>query len=191
MGVTVSDLESTDDFLLRLRKIHRGLGIPGGYLDTPRLPLCVEPELLIDTEPDYYQRPQKLVPAAHEAWVAMRQAAQRDGVELVLISAFRGIDYQGELIRRHLQAGRQLDDILRVIAAPGFSEHHTGRAVDLASSECPGLEEEFEKTKAYQWLERESCEFGFTLSYPRDNQFGIAYEPWHWCYHGQEKPGQQ
>ena len=191
MGVMLRDLEATDDFFLRLRKIHRELGIPDDYLDAPRLPLCVEPKLLIETEPDYYQRPQKLVPAAHEAWVAMRRAARRDGVELLLISAFRGIDYQGDLIRRHLQAGRRLDDILQVIAAPGFSEHHTGRAVDVVSSECPELEEKFENTIAYQWLESESCEFGFTLSYPRDNAFGIAYEPWHWCYQDKNKSGQQ
>ncbi|MEZ5491431.1 MAG: M15 family metallopeptidase [Gammaproteobacteria bacterium] len=178
--------KSTEDFFQRLRKIHRELGIPDEYIDAPRLPLCVEPGLLIDTEPDYYQRPQKLVPAAHEAWLAMRGAARRDGVELLLISAFRGIDYQRDLIRRHLEAGRQLDDILRVIAAPGFSEHHTGRALDLASSECIDLEERFEKTIAFQWLERESCEFGFTLSYPRHNPFGIAYEPWHWCFHDQD-----
>jgi len=170
------------DYLARLRKIHRELGIPEDFLDTTRLPLCVEPEDLVDTEPDFYQRPQKLTSATHLAWIAMRERAARDGVVLYLISAFRGIEYQRDLIHRKLQKGCLIDEILTVVAAPGFSEHHTGRAVDLNTDNCAVLQEEFENTDAFQWLMCKARAFGFTLSYPRNNPWGIAYEPWHWCY---------
>jgi D-alanyl-D-alanine carboxypeptidase len=158
------------------------MGIPEDFLDSTRLPLCIEPDLLVDAGPDFYQRPQKLTPAAHLAWVAMRDAAAREGVILHLISAFRGIDYQAELIHRKLQNGSLINEILSVVAAPGFSEHHTGRAIDLNTEDCAVLQEEFEKTTAFQWLTMKASNFGFVLSYPRDNPWGIAYEPWHWCY---------
>ncbi|MBT8145423.1 MAG: D-alanyl-D-alanine carboxypeptidase family protein, partial [Gammaproteobacteria bacterium] len=63
-----------------------------------------------------------------------------------------------------------------------FSEHHTGRALDLNTDGCAVLQEEFENTSAFQWLMAEAQSFGFILSYPRDNPWGIVYEPWHWCY---------
>lgn len=76
-----------------------------------------------------------------------------------------------------------MEDILRVNAAPGFSEHHTGRAIDIGTVDSPVLEEEFENTSAYRWLQANAQRFGFQLSYPRGNAAGIIFEPWHWCYH--------
>jgi len=172
----------SSDYLARLRKIHRELGIPEDFLDTTRLPLHIEPDDLVATEADYYQRPQKLTLAAHLAWISMRTAAARDGVILHLISAFRGIDYQRELIRKKLQKGHAIEEILTVVAAPGFSEHHTGRAIDLNTDDCAVLQQEFENTEAFQWLKSNAQDYGFALSYPRDNSWGIDYEPWHWCY---------
>ncbi|MCP5345611.1 MAG: M15 family metallopeptidase [Pseudomonadales bacterium] len=172
--------------MTQLRQIHQDLGIPASYLEQPPLPLCREPEVLVDTSPDFYQRPQKLIPAAHQGWLEMRAAAAREDVVLHLISAFRGIAYQRDLIHKHLQNGRPLVEILQVVAAPGFSEHHTGRAIDLGTDNCRPLQEEFEKTDAFQWLVERAGEFGFAMTYPRDNPFGISYEPWHWCFRDQQ-----
>ena len=44
------------------------------------------------------------------------------------------------------------------------------------------LDEEFEHSAAFAWLRRNAGNYGFHLSYPRDNRHGIAYEPWHWCW---------
>lgn len=169
-------------FLNRLHDIHASLGIAADYLEVCRLPLCPEPEQLTEVGPDFYQRPQQLTPEAARAWAAMREAAASDDISLHLISAFRSIDYQCNLIRRKLEAGRDIADILKVNAAPGFSEHHTGRAIDLNTDGCPVLEEQFEQTPAFTWLQANASRFGFHLSYPRDNACGISYEPWHWCY---------
>ena len=61
--------------------------------------------------------------------------------------------------------------------APGYSEHHTGQALDFASipDELP-----FPETGAFRWLCDSARRFRFTLSYPPDNPFGLVYEPWHW-----------
>ena len=73
-----------------------------------------------------------------------------------------------------------ITDILEVNTAPGYSEHHTGRAVDIATPGSRPLTEDFESTDAFRWLQAEATGFGFAMTYPRDNPWGIIYEPWHW-----------
>lgn len=109
-------------------------------------------------------------------------AAAKDKVELLLVSAFRSVDYQASIIRRKLQQGQLIEEILKTNAAPGYSEHHSGRAIDLTSSDCKPLCEEFEETNAFRWLTENAIAYGFTLSYPRQNKLGMIYEPWHWCH---------
>jgi D-alanyl-D-alanine carboxypeptidase len=121
-----------------------------------------------------------LVPAAAAAWLRMQRRARAAGVELLLVSAFRSYDFQVALIRGKLAQGRTLDDVLGVNAPPGYSEHHTGRAVDIGTPGCPPLEEAFENTDAFRWLAAQARRFGFSMSYPRGNPQGYVYEPWHW-----------
>ncbi len=124
----------------------------------------------------------RLTPRAAMAWRRMQAAAERDGVALWALSGFRSVRRQTEIVRRKLARGDSIAEVLRVIAAQGYSEHHTGRAVDIGSPENASLEESFELTAAYRWLSRHAGKFGFTLSYPRRNPHQIAYEPWHWCW---------
>jgi D-alanyl-D-alanine carboxypeptidase len=112
----------------------------------------------------------------------MRAAAERDGIALIPVSGFRSVARQTLIIRRKLAAGQRIDAILKLVAAPGYSEHHTGRALDIGTPGQPLLEESFAGTPAFKWLRRHASRFHFTLSYPRRNPHGIAYEPWHWCY---------
>jgi D-alanyl-D-alanine carboxypeptidase len=123
-----------------------------------------------------------LTPAAAVAWATMVRSARNAGVQLELISAFRSYDFQRALLRGKLAKGRTLDEILRVNAPPGYSEHHTGRAVDIGTPGCAPLDEAFENTAAFRWLARRAGRFGFRLSYPRGNAEGYLYEPWHWRY---------
>jgi len=169
-------------FAERMQQIHRELGIPEDYARSTPLNLQPEPPELALCEPDYYGREQRLAPQALAAWQAMRDRAGADGVTLFLISAFRSADYQAQLIRRKIEAGRTIAEILCANTAPGYSEHHTGRAIDIGTVDCPALEEVFETTPAFVWLQNHAAEFGFRLSYPRGNSCGISYEPWHWCF---------
>jgi len=132
---------------------------------------------------DVFGRETRLTPAAADAWLGMRRAAEGDGARLLLLSGFRSIERQTEIVRRKLNAGLALEDILKVSAYPGYSEHHTGRAVDIGSPDCAHLAEAFEHTREFAWLTAHAADFGFALSYPRANAHGIAFEPWHWCMH--------
>ncbi|WP_175651555.1 M15 family metallopeptidase [Pseudomonas sp. Marseille-P9899] len=119
----------------------------------------------------------ELEPDAAAAWKQMKAEAAAAGVELWLMSAYRSVTYQANLIRTKLKRGLSLEQILAVNAPPGYSEHHTGRAIDINS-----LEIDFEHSRAYQWLSRHAQRFDFHLSYPRNNPLGYQFEPWHWCY---------
>lgn len=129
-------------------------------------------------------RDKLLAPAAARAWSALRAAAEADGIGLLLISGFRSVEFQAALVRAKLQKGLSVDEVLRINAPPGYSEHHTGRAVDIGHAGTAALDEAFETTPAFGWLTRNAGEFGFRMSFPRDNRQGYLYEPWHWYYRG-------
>ena len=110
----------------------------------------------------------------------MQNVAQADDVQLVLVSGYRSVSYQADLIRNKLAAGQEIDAILKTNVAPGYSQHHTGNALDIATPGYKPLLEEFEESPAFAWLRDNAIQFGFTLSYPRNNPAGVIYEPWHW-----------
>ena len=162
-------------------------GIPTDYGSDPPLRRYAEAPKLEDVGSNIVGRPQSLTPAAAMAWHDMVEMASADAITLLLVSGFRSIAYQGELIRNKLSAGQSIADILTVNVAPGFSQHHTGNAIDIATPGTKPLLEEFENSVAFAWLQKNAAQFGFVLSYPRDNAEGIVYEPWHW-YRNTDQP---
>ena len=158
------------------------LGVPKEYGRSRALQRVREPRQLVPIGADTQQRPQFLTPHAARAWTALRDAAQRDGIALQVVSAFRSIEYQLGIVRRKLERGQTIAQILAVSAAPGYSEHHSGRALDLTTPGFAALEEEFERSEAFAWLADNARRFRFYLSFPRGNRHQIAYEPWHWCW---------
>lgn len=161
----------------------RELGVPRDYGRTRLLKRVREPARLSFIGDDIHARPQWLAPRAASAWARLRRAAERDGVQLQVVSAFRSIEYQLGILRRKLERGQAIEQILAVSAAPGYSEHHSGRALDLTTPGFAPLEEEFERSDAFAWLSTNAQQCNFHLSFPRGNAHGIAYEPWHWCWH--------
>lgn len=166
----------------RIASLHAELGIPRDYARSRQLPLQREARQLVSIGPDIYERDQQLVPRASAAWQSMHDAAREDGIELQVVSAYRSVDYQRDIVRRKLEKGLSMDEILLASAAPGYSEHHSGRALDLTTPGAAVLEESFEQSEGYPWLCRHAGRFGFRLSYPRDNPHGVLYEPWHWAW---------
>jgi D-alanyl-D-alanine carboxypeptidase len=164
-----------------LRELHDELGIPADYGKDGGPPGYDEAGSLIEVGPNLVGRMQRLTPEAASHWHAMVAAAEADGVTLLIVSGYRSYEYQAALIRKKINAGQVITDILAVNAAPGHSEHHSGLAVDIATPGSRPLTEEFENSDAFRWLEANAATFGFALSFPRDNPWGIIYEPWHWA----------
>jgi D-alanyl-D-alanine carboxypeptidase len=168
----------------RIKDTLKELAIPETFLGEYRLPLQLECNNLVSIGLDMFDREQRMEPQAASQWHAMSAAARADGIVLLMISAFRSFDYQRKIIERKLGQGLSLSEITRASALPGYSEHHTGRAIDIGTPGSEPLTEEFEKTPAFQWLSERGGEFGFSMSYPRNNPLGIMFEPWHWMFRG-------
>ena len=164
--------------------IHRELHIPFDYATEIKLPFYSQVALseLIVAQLDDAGRPLILTAPAAKALSAMRKAAGSAGVALLPFSGFRSYAYQKGLIERKLTQGLDIKTILSVLAAPGYSEHHTGEAIDITTIGCPPATEAFESTNAYSWLAKHARDFGFTESFPRNNPHKLVFEPWHWRF---------
>ncbi|GAB3089936.1 M15 family metallopeptidase [Lysobacter terrae] len=168
----------------RLQERLHLLGLDDAYGEQTGLPLVAEPAALSLAGFDRYRRPLWLISPATRAWRSMQAAALHEGIVLEAISGYRSHDYQLGIFERKLARGQTVEEILTVNAAPGYSEHHSGRALDISTLDEPPAEESFERTPAFAWLRDNASAYDFVMSYPRDNPHGIVYEPWHWRYDG-------
>lgn len=113
--------------------------------------------------------------------------ARKEGINLLGVSGFRTYRYQNSLYINKLKSvGKEEAD--KYVAQPGTSEHQTGLALDVLSTEYSTLDAGFENTKAYKWLIENMSEYGFILRYKKgkNNITGYEYEPWHVRYVGKE-----
>ncbi len=173
-----------DCYATRISNLLTGFGIPADYADQRKLPLQPEACTLKSIGNDVYGRGQEMLPDAADSWLDMRKTASDLNIELQAVSAFRSVEYQAGILQRKLDKELNLIEILKVSAAPGYSEHHSGRALDITTPGYAILEEEFEHSPAFEWLCEHAHNFGFSLTFPRDNQHGVSYEPWHWAWRG-------
>ncbi|MDJ0515988.1 MAG: D-alanyl-D-alanine carboxypeptidase family protein [Trichodesmium sp. MO_231.B1] len=124
---------------------------------------------------------------AAEKFNAMADAAWSANINLVPLSGFRTLaDQEYLFFEVKAERGQVTSQRAEVSAPPGYSEHHTGYAIDIGDARSPGshLKVSFENTRAFQWLQENAGNYGFELSFPRDNSQGISYEPWHWRFVG-------
>jgi zinc D-Ala-D-Ala carboxypeptidase len=129
----------------------------------------------------------KLRKAAAAKYQEMVNAAAAEGIYFAPISGFRSLQDQQHVFfdvkaERRQNASKRAE----VSAPPGYSEHHTGYAIDLGDGTSPdsNLSPGFENTQAFKWLEANAPSFSFEMSFPKNNRQGVNYEPWHWRFVG-------
>lgn len=101
------------------------------------------------------------------AFRAMAHAASKAGIDLRIRSGFRSFQKQTRLYKAYRKGTGNL------AAPPGYSNHETGRALDLVISDY----------KVYEWLSTHASTFGFHRT--------VSGEPWHWEYLGGYEPGRK
>ncbi len=111
---------------------------------------------------------------------AMSQGAEKEGIRLMISSAYRSWDYQKMLFERYT-AQDGLEAAERYSARPGASQHQLGTVMDFGS-----IDDSFAETRAGKWLKEHAWEYGFSLSYPRGMEAltGYVWESWHYRYIG-------
>lgn len=126
-------------------------------------------------------------PEAAEKFEAMVTDAAARGIYLVPISGFRTVEDQQYLFFEiKAERGQTASTRAEVSAPPGYSEHHTGYAIDIGDADAPDtdLSIDFENTRAFEWLDANAPRYSFELSFPEGNEQGVQYEPWHWRFVG-------
>ncbi|MEH2434454.1 MAG: M15 family metallopeptidase [Nostoc sp.] len=132
------------------------------------------------------QRFESLNREADKAFMQMIYAARETGVWIIPVSGFRTIEQQQKLFDNQIKRLGSVEKASKISAPPGYSEHHTGYAIDLTDGKLPkqDITLAFEKTEAYRWLTVHARQFGFEMSFPANNAQGVSFEPWHWRYIG-------
>lgn len=118
-----------------------------------------------------------------------------EGLSFEICSSYRNIEKQMKLFQTFIndlkREGYTYEQAFfkakRTSAIPGYSEHHTGLAVDIVSKSYKGLDRKQAQTAEFKWLEKNCHKYGFILRYPVDKYdiTGIDYEPWHFRYVGE------
>jgi len=122
---------------------------------------------------------------AYEAYLNMKSDIEKEGLNIRIISAYRSYDYQESLYDKYLQKENQ-KIVDTYSARPGFSEHHTGLAIDIDNEKLDF--NKFYLTKEFLWMQDNAYKYGFIMRYPKDKEkiTGYKYEPWHYRYVGKE-----
>ena len=122
-----------------------------------------------------------VVTAMNNMMDAFKEATGNTSV--LLTSAYRDVDYQQQLYDADLAAsGLSTSDS---VSKPGYSEHHTGYALDLSYQSSAG-NNYLDGTGDYAWLVENCYKYGFIVRYTEDKSSitGIISEPWHYRYVG-------
>ncbi len=142
-----------------------------------------------------------LQPLAYEGWQALKATAEKEGIPLVLLSAYRSPEFQRELFMdRLLSTGTPLSEIvagrgelaiqvtLGRTAVPGYSRHHSGYVVDF---NCLDGSSNFEASSCFTWLKANNYQkakaHGWIPSYPKEaDEQGPEPEAWEYVWVGIE-----
>lgn len=124
---------------------------------------------------------------AARAFEEMKRDAAKRGVRLEIISDYRGYEAQHQNLKGKL-SHREMHDVMEFNMPVGYSQHHTGRAIDVKDPTRPDtdVKQSFDSTPAYKYLKENAGRFGFSFPYPKGGADGIGYEPWHIFYEGKK-----
>ncbi len=126
---------------------------------------------------------------AYEALVKMFKAANRDGINLIIVSGTRNHTRQTEIWSEKWNnltndPAERARTILEYSSMPGTSRHHWGTDIDLNSVE-PEYFETAQGQKVYAWLEKNAATYGYFQPYivhGDARETGYKEEKWHWSY---------
>lgn len=121
------------------------------------------------------------------------KAAKKTGIHIYVYSGHRTLAEQTALFQKKVQYYRKnhtekqaIALASKVVAPPNTSEHQTGLAVDVVSTQYRVRDSGFSNSKAGKWLAKNSWKYGYVLRYARAKTSitGIIFEPWHFRFVG-------
>ncbi|MBQ8339119.1 MAG: M15 family metallopeptidase [Clostridia bacterium] len=173
-GAIMSETKNPNYFVL----VNEDNRLPNGFEDTVEL---IPSENIAGNQ---FQIEKK----TYDAFCALREdVLKNDGIQTVLLGSYRTIEQQEKIFKSNFEKFG-LDYAKKYVAKPGYSEHHTGLAIDVGIL----LEGKLYRTKEellsvdylFEIIQKKLPRYGFILRYPRGKEAitKIAYEPWHYRY---------
>ena len=164
------------DYLLLVNKTNK---LPDDYearVDLITVKNCFGKEFQVERE-------------TYAHFVKLREDMLRQGHQFELESTYRSVARQKELMEE-LRLSKGEDYVKNYVAVPGYSEHHTGLALDITLVEDNKLVDDVygETETPYQLMHRRLADHGFILRYPPGKKAvtDYAYESWHCRYVGKD-----
>lgn len=175
---TSNDVSSEDIYLVLVNKDHI---LPDNWLG--------KIELVSDQDP--WGDEVKVEKTTLEQFKKLQAALLEQGVDIRLDSVYRSVDDQVALWEAfEAEYGEEYCE--KYLAAPGYSEHHTGLAVDVCivkdGEAINDNDAMIAETELFDKVHELMPEYGFILRYPEGKEgiTGYSYEPWHLRYVGVE-----
>lgn len=138
---------------------------------------------VISSKYQWLGRQNQLTEEAALAFEKMCEDALKDQITILAGSGYRSYSYQNTLYNNYVIRDG-FKEAETYSARPGYSEHQTGLAIDIANKT------DFinKNDKEYTWLINNSYKYGFILRYPEKKEkiTGYMYEEWHYRYVGTE-----
>jgi hypothetical protein len=165
-------------------------------LKTPYVGVEPVPDNLVRVNPQPYTdngkkeltHTQFIPKPVHEAFTKMAKDLESEiGGKILIESGYRSSAYQAVVFLDILKDnGYNLQKTVKQVAIPGYSEHGTPSKLALDIQTTEGIPSEdpdkYMATPEYEWLVANAGKYGFVLSLPKDNPYGMLFEPWHWRY---------
>ena len=126
---------------------------------------------------------------AYEKYKELKSELEKEGVYIELDSCYRSVAAQQELWDRWT-VEKGIDYVKQYVAVPGYSEHHTGLALDICIKVNGELiyenDDMIENRETFAKIHAKLANYGFILRYleGKDDITGYSYEPWHLRYIG-------
>ena len=122
---------------------------------------------------------------------ALREKLFEQGIDIELDSTYRSVQRQEELWEEFKRMYGE-EYCKKYVSVPGFSEHHTGLAIDICLIKDGRIiddnDEMISEVETFSKVHEKLADYGFILRYPKGKEdiTGYSYEPWHLRYVGQE-----
>ncbi|WP_335966019.1 M15 family metallopeptidase [Galbibacter sp. PAP.153] len=157
-------------------------------------------------EPELFGEGIGLQKDAYNAFLKMKKAAGKKGIDIKVVSGYRSFNRQKSIWERKYKAytnagllpEEAIEKIVEYSTIPGTSRHHWGTDVDIIDSAVPAEGDVLDAGKFHgngpfcklkEWLDAHANDFGFYLVYTDDpKRKGFKYEPWHYSYKAISKP---
>ena len=166
-----------------LALVNKQNPLPDGWedaLDTVHITNSVEDDVEVESR-------------AYDAYLLLKKdLEENDGIYIALDSARRSIAEQQDIMDRFIEKYGE-DYAAKTVAQPGYSEHHTGLALDLyfrlkdedgKFTDVYYNEDMVQYPQVWKKIHAKLADHGFILRYleGREHITGYGYEPWHIRY---------